>query len=240
MPNPYKYVRFCAWGGPVLLVGLIVFWGVLGSNIPPYSAALDAQAIADHYRHHTTNIRIGMIVTMMLGVLYLVWGMAITKVMEAVEWHNDVLSRLQLWGAGFTALILVFPPAIWLAAAFRPDQLDPSIIQMLYDTGWIVFDLAFTLTALQLVAIGVCFLSDRRAVPVIPKWVSWLCLWIAFMFLMLFLMPFFKDGPFSRSGIVNYWVEFILFFLFMQVMSLYTFRALNILEHEHAEAVKHG
>src|SRR3546814_6130580 len=86
-----------------------------------------------------------MILTMLFGVLYLVWGMAITKIMEAVERDNDVLSRLQLWGAGFTTLILVIPPSIWLAAAFRPE-IDPEILRMLYDLGWILFDLAYSLT----------------------------------------------------------------------------------------------
>src|SRR3546814_3019608 len=72
MPNPYRYVRFCAWMGPVLLVALILFWGILGHSIPPYSAALEAQAIADHFREHTTAARAGMILTMLFGVLYLV------------------------------------------------------------------------------------------------------------------------------------------------------------------------
>lgn len=239
MPNPYRYVRFCAWMGPVLLVALILFWGILGHNIPPYSAALEAQAIADHFREHTTAARAGMILTMLFGVLYLVWGMAITKIMEAVERDNDVLSRLQLWGAGFTTLILVIPPSIWLAAAFRPE-IDPEILRMLYDLGWILFDLAYSLTMLQLIAFAVCFLDDHRAIPIMPKWVSWFCAWVAFTFLVLAIMPFFKDGPFSRSGIFNYWVEFTIFFLVMLIMSIFTLRALDRLEREHAKQVAHG
>src|SRR3546814_16230400 len=85
--------------------------------------------------------------------------------MEAVDRDNDVLSRLQLWGAGVTTLILVIPPSIWLAAAFRPE-IDPEILRMLYDLGWILFDLAYSLTMLQLVAFAVCFLdrSEERRV----------------------------------------------------------------------------
>ena len=34
--NPYRYVKALAWTGPVLLIGTILCWGVLGQNIPPY------------------------------------------------------------------------------------------------------------------------------------------------------------------------------------------------------------
>src|SRR3546814_9318549 len=79
-----------------------------------------------------------------------------------------------------------------------------------------------SLTMLQLVAFAVCFLDDHRAIPIMPKWVSWFCAWVAFTFLVLAIMPFFKDGPFSRSGIFNYWVEFTIFFLVMLIMSIFT------------------
>lgn len=239
MTNPYRYVRACAWAGPLLLVLLIIFWAVLGHNVPPYSAALPAEAIADHFRNHNISAKIGMTVTMMSGVLYLVWGMAITKVMEAVERDNDVLSRLQLWGAGFTTLIIVVPSSIWLTAAFRPEQ-SPEMLQMLYDLGWILFDLAFTLTSLQFIAFALCFMDDKRAIPLIPKPVCWFAIWVAVTFVALALVPFFHDGPFSRSGIFNYWVEFVIFFQIMLVMSIFTIRALNRLEREHAAQGGHA
>lgn len=239
MPNPYRYMMFCAWMGPVVLAALIVFWGVLGHNIPPYSAALPAEGIAAHFREHTASARAGMILTMIFGALYLVWGMAITKVMETVERDNDVLSRLQLWGAGFTTLILVIPPSFWLTAAFRPDT-DVENLRMLYDMGWILFDVAFSLTMIQMFAFGVCFLSDKRPNPIIPKWVAWLAIWLGFTFLVLGIMPFFDDGPFSRSGLFNYWVEFVLFFNVMLIMCIYVIIAVARLQREHAENVTHG
>jgi hypothetical protein len=231
--NPYRYVRTCAWMGPIVLVALILFWGVLGRNIPPYAASLDAQAIADHFRQHTVATLTGMSLTMLFGVLYLVWGMGITKVMEAVERDNDVLSRLQLWGAGYTTLVLVLPASIWLTAAFRPDT-DPKLLQLLYDFGWIFFDLAYSLTMVQFIPLGVCFLSDRRPDPLIPRWVGWFSIWVAVMFVVLILMPFFKSGPFSRSGICNYWLEFSIFFLAMSVISIAILAAVKKLEQEFA------
>jgi hypothetical protein len=237
--NPLRYVRFCIWMGPTLLALLLVFFALLGHNIPPYSAALGAEDIARHFRDHNASARIGMIGMMVSGVLYLVWGMGIAKVMEAAERDNDVLSRLQLWGAGFTTLVLVFPPAFWLTAAFRPEA-DPAILMTLYDTGWIMFDMAFSLTMLQILAFAICFLNDWRAVPLVPRPVVWFAIWVAVAFMGFCFLPFFHDGPFSRSGFFNYWVEFSIFFLAMLVLSIFTLRALSRLQREHAENAVHG
>ena len=229
--NPLRYVRFCIWMGPLLLALLLVFFAVLGRNLPPYSAALSADELAAELRAHAGTMRVGMIGMMLSGVLYVVWGMGITKVLEAMERDNDVLSRLQLWGAGFTTLVLVFPPAFWLTAVFRP-QADPTILQMLYDIGWIMFDLAISLTMLQLVAFGICSLHDWRANPLVPRPVAWFAIWVALAFLGFCFLPFFHDGPFSRSGFFNYWVEFSIFFLAMVVLSIFALRALTALQRE--------
>jgi hypothetical protein len=230
-PNPMRYVRFCVWMGPTLLVLLLIFFALLGRNVPPYSAALSADELAGEIREYANTIRIGIVGMMVSGVLYVVWGMGITKVLEGMERDNDVLSRLQLWGAGFTTLVLVFPPAFWLAAAFRPET-DPTIVMMLYDTGWIMFDLAFSLTMLQLLAFALCSLNDWRQDPLVPRPVAWFAIWVALAFMGFCFLPFFHDGPFSRSGFFNYWVEFSIFFLAMVVLSAFTLRALTRLQRE--------
>ena len=232
MDNPYRYWRLCAWGGPVLLIVTIIFWGILGRNIPPYSADLTPEQFAAQFVPYATQIRTGMVVTISFSTLYFVWGVAISKVMETLEGGNNVMSTLQLWGAGFTTIIFVVPCAIWMTATFRPDTLAPQTMQILYDMGWMLFDLAYSLTTMQMLAIGVCFLGDKRSEPLLPKWVCWFSIWVGLMFILECLNPFFKDGPFSRSGLLNYWIEFSIFFLFMAIISLYLLKAIGRLERE--------
>lgn len=233
MVNPYRYVRTCAWSGPILLFIALVFWAVIGHNIPPFSADLDAETFAAQFREHALSIRIGMIATMVGGVLYMTWGVAISKIMQALERDNDVLSTLQRWGAGLTALIFVIPCGIWTTATFRAQTMNPEMLQMLYDLGWVIFDVSFSLTTVQMVALGVCFLGDTRSKPLFPKWVAWFSIWVGLMFFLETLMPFFKSGPFSRSGTLNYWIEFSIFFWFMGIVSYYTFTSITRLEQEH-------
>lgn len=236
MSERMRYVRFCAWGGPVLLLALIIFWGLLGHNIPPYGSDLPATALADHFRNHTTSARIGMIMSVSFGVFYLIWGVGVAKVMQAIDRTDDVLPQLQTWGAGFTTLVIVIPCCIWLTAAFRPDELSPQLIELLYDLGWILFDVQYPLTALQVLAMGICFVKDPRPLPVIPRWVGWYIIWVGCMLPLLGLIALFKSGPFSRSGLINYWIEFPIFFFFILLSSIYTLRAIPRLERERAES----
>lgn len=232
--HPYRYVRACAWAGPILLAATLFFWGILGQNVPPYSAALTADQLAAEVRSHAWIIRIGMVGQMTVSGLYLVWGIGIAKVMEAMESDNNVLSTIQIWGAGFTVLVFEIPCMAWLAACFRPDVMPAPIIQMLYDMGWMFFDIAY-LTSLQMIPLAICILNDRRANPLMPKWLGWFSLWVAISFLLLILVGFFKDGPFSRSGILNYWIEFSLFFWFWLLVAIFVLKAIGRLEREHTE-----
>lgn len=238
IPRAYRYVRVCAWGGPIFLAASLLFWGLLARNIPPFEPSVDAQLIADHFRQHKNAIRAGMVLTMAFSVFYFVWGVAIAKVMRAVERDNDVLSTLQLGGALFTTLITLLPAWIWLGAAYRPEALSPVTIQLLYDIGWLLFVVAYSLTSVQAIAVGICFLTDRRPIPLIPTWMSWFSIWAGTMLAIETVMPFFQSGPFSRSGILNFWIEFAIFFNFILLLSLFILRAITRLEREEASGVR--
>lgn len=239
--NPYRYGRALAWSGMFLLAGTIVFWGILGQNIPPYSPALGAEEFAAQIRAHAGQIRVGMIVQMPISVLYFTWGMALWMVMRAIEKENGsnaVLSMLQLVGALFTTLVFVLPCSVWLAIAYRPEVMEPKTLLMMYDFGWMFFDMAYSLTTMQMVAFGICVLQDRREQPLVPAWAAWFSMFVVVSFALLTMMPLVYGGPFSRSGLLNYFVEFTLFFLMWLVVGIYVIKAIGRLEMEHYAA--HG
>lgn len=233
MSEKLKYLRLCAWAGPAFLFVFIVFWGVLGGNLPPLAADLPASAIADHYRDNANLIRLGMGVAMSFVVLYLVWGLAIAKVIEyGIERENNVLSTLALWGAGLTVVPIMVSCSFWLAGAYRPAALDDSVLQLLYDLPWLLIDLAYMVTSVQMFALGAAFLRDQRAVPLVPKWLCWYGIWVAFSFIAEVLMPFFMSGLFARNGMLNFWIEFFLWFFWIVALSTYMLIAIGRLEAE--------
>jgi hypothetical protein len=69
-------------GRTSLLFVSVVFWGLLGGNLPPIPANRPATDLANHYRGNANLIRIGMGMAMTFVVLYLVWGLSIAKVIE--------------------------------------------------------------------------------------------------------------------------------------------------------------
>src|SRR6266536_3564280 len=169
----FRYWRMCAWAGPAFLFVFFVFWGLLGGNIPPIPANSPATTLANHYRGDANLIRIGMGVAMTFVVLYVIWGLAFTKVIErGIErgTDNNVLSTLQLWGAGLTVVPLLIGSAFWLTGSYRPESLDPSILQLYYDMPWLLINLAYSVTTVQMCAMGVAFLKDKRETPLYPRW----------------------------------------------------------------------
>lgn len=231
--NPYRYYRLCAWLGLIMIPLTVIFWGILGQNIPPYSAALSADEFAVKIIENADSIRIGMIGQVLISFMYLPWGLAIAKVMEHVEEDNNILSTIELWSAGLTVLVFMIPCSLWLAVVFRPEAMDPQILQMVFDYGWIFFDTTFSMTSMGMIAMGVCFLSDKREVPLIPAWVCWLAIAVAISFLIVLLMPLFKTGVFSRSGTINYWIEFGVFFIYWTCTAVYIIKAIPRLEQEY-------
>lgn len=235
-PNPYRYYSPLAWLGLIMIPATVLFWGILGENIPPYSADLSADEFAGHIIDKAAQIRIGMIGQLWISFIYAIWGFVISKVMEEVEVDNNLLSTIQRWGTGLTTLIFMLPAVIWLTVVYRPEQMDPKTLQIFYDFGWLFFDNTFSLTSMAMIAMGVCFLNDQRTSPLFPTWVCWLSIFAGISFVMEIFMPLFKSGPFSRSGLINYWIEFGLFFIYWWATAIYLIKAINRLKKEHTDA----
>lgn len=232
----FKYWRACALSGPMFLCAFIIFWGVLGYNIPPIPADWTADQMAEHFRTNYNQVRAGMAGAMLFGCFYLTWALSINKVMHWTNLEkNDVLPTLQMWGGALTVVPLVTSSVFWLTGAYRPEALDPSILQMLYDQGWLLIDMFFFITTIQMVAFGVAGLMDRRRERLYPRWACWFSIWAGASFVFEVLMPYFYSGLFARQGWLNFWVEFFVWFIFILTTTYYSFQAVPRLARERAE-----
>ena len=59
-----RFQLISAWCGPAFLVTFVLFWGVIGRNIPNPSPALSAADLAARYSQHLGEIRLGFIVAL--------------------------------------------------------------------------------------------------------------------------------------------------------------------------------
>jgi hypothetical protein len=235
-----RYWRFCAWMGPVFVAVFYYCWGVLGHNFPPFSPDAPASEVAGYFRDNRDDVRLGMVIAMTAAPCYGVWGYAIAKVLEhAVGGDNpssNLMVQLARLGAAWTTITVLVPSSFWLTAAFRPDALPDWMIQMLYDMAWLLIDLAYAVTSVQLFALGVGFLADKRAVPLVPKWLAWYGIWVGFMFIAECLMPYFFNGAFARNGILNFWIEFLIWMVWVPGLTFVALKAISRIEQENAAA----
>jgi hypothetical protein len=216
----------------VFVLVFFVCWGLLGHNFPPFTPDAPADEVAAWFRDHANGVRLGMVIAMTFAPAYGVWGYAIAKLLEQVIDKDNILVQLARVGAAWTTITLLVPTSFWLTAAFRPEALPDWMIQMLYDMAWLLIDLAYAVTSVQLFALGIGFLSDRRSVPLIPRWLSWYGIWVGFMFIAECIMPYFRNGAFARSGVLNFWIEFVIWMVWVPVLTFYTLRAIARVEQE--------
>ena len=55
----FRHELISAWCGPAFLVTFIVFWGIIGQNLPNPSPALTAEALHARYTENLGSIRLG-------------------------------------------------------------------------------------------------------------------------------------------------------------------------------------
>ncbi len=72
------------------------------------------------------------------------------------------------------------------------------------------------------------------AVPLVPKWLAWYGIWVGFMFIAECLMPYFMNGAFARSGILNFWIEFLIWMAWVPVLTYVAIKAVGRIEQENA------
>lgn len=217
--------KICAWGGPFCAAtngaGLI-----MAGFLPPPSPSLSATEIAALYTANAPWIRAGMILTL-LGIVGFCSMIAVVSTqMRRMLLDNRLPVYMQLGAGSIGVLTVMFPTMIFAIAAFRPER-DPALTQLLNDLGWLIIIPAFPTFLAQYGAIAMGILADRRPVPVYPRWVAYLNIWIALLFVPGAFAFIFKHGPFAWNGILSFWVAASAFFTWLVVMTPLTIKAIN-------------
>lgn len=196
-----------AWCGPLFLVTFVIFWGILGQNLPNPSPALSAVELAARYEEHRAMIRTGFILSLISVVLYMPWTALLTSQMARIEGRYPTMAYLQLIGGALTVIVVSLSAFFWVAAAFRPEQ-APETTRLLSDLGWLCIDLQYACTTLQMIAAALVGLADKREQPLFPRWVCYLTIWCGISFIPASLTGVLKTGPFAWDGLLSYYIPY--------------------------------
>jgi len=228
----------CAWSGPALAAVASVGFLLAGLLPLPPGAYLQPARIAAYYTTSPTLTLAGFaLASVAMGLIFPLVAL-IAVHMVRMEGRVPLLSFLQLATGTATGILLTVPMIMMGVCAFRPDR-DPELIQLLNDLAWLLFITPIAPFCLQNVAIALAVLHDRNPEPVLPRWVAYVNLWVAFLFLPSVLPWFFHRGPFAWQGIFVFWLAFVAYATWLLVMGLVLRRAV-LRDAEAAAAVPSG
>ncbi|MCG8673696.1 MAG: hypothetical protein MI867_30190 [Pseudomonadales bacterium] len=178
--------------------------------LPPPSPELSVAKVYSFYQQNHTSIITGLTMAF-VGTGFMLPLCIIGCVFMAEVEAKDgfpFFSVMQGLCALATVLFTALPNFMWMTAAFRIDR-SPDLIALLHDLGWIMWATPSWGFAFQLICVGVVGLKDKRSEPFIPRWMSYLALWVAVGVAPTPLVPFFTDsGPFAWNGLFTFWVAF--------------------------------
>ncbi len=224
--------KACAWCGPLFVVMIVVVWMWLGRWFPPPHEDWDPPTLLRFYADNSVRIRLGMGGTVYVSIFFLLWTMAIARVMRELEGTSfPPLTILQICGGVGNFLTIILLALCWAAAGFQAAvrDADPHAVQTLHDTGWIVFDLLGAPAMVQMTCFGVVVLGQRDpgVAQLVPRWVGYLSFMVTASFLEVVLLLFFKSGPFAWDGAITYYVIMVLYFSWLISVSWYVLRAVR-------------
>ena len=207
--------------GPLFVICYLVFWGVLGHNVPPPSPAYSARQLVGHYYGpFHSDILLGMVGCAVAGILYLPWSVQLSVLMNRADDGIRVLSYTQLLGGAITAWLLAQCPAIWALAAYTSTS-HPELVQFAHREAWFIYDLTYLITTVQMLACGTFAVCCRRAVAIMPRWAGWLAIAGGLSFVPLSAIAYVTSGPLALNGGWDFYVVFGIWLLWFATYSVY-------------------
>jgi hypothetical protein len=217
---------FCAWCGPAFVVFLFGGWGLLGGFIPLIPPSDTAAEVAVRYSESPNLHRTGLIIGMIGVFLTIPFFLAISMQMKRTELRTPILSILQFASGVIVTVVLMIPMLLFVGGAFRPER-SADLTQFADDLSYVMLILPWPPIIGQLGAIAVAALTDRRRVPVFPRWVGYYNLWVGVLLLPASMIIYFKAGPFAWNGLIGFWIPAAVFGTWYLVMTALVLRAIK-------------
>jgi hypothetical protein len=207
-----------AWCGPVFVIGFIIFWAILGHNVPPPNmmGMSAAQLISEYYGKYQNEIAVGMIGSATMGMFYAPWSLLLATMLRDEDGSLGVLALIEASGGVLTGWLLVFCPAIWAACALLATSVSPDLIKAMHVMTWIIFDCTYMITTIQLLGLGAYIVLNKKQAT-FPAWSGWCAIAIGITFVPLVLMPFVTEGPFAVNGMWNFFFIFSIWLFAFQI-----------------------
>src|SRR5258708_34829932 len=125
-PTDYTSWKVMAWMGFAFITAFFCLWGLLARNISPFPAWAPPEAVWQNYKDHRLGIMIGMSVCLTCAAFYMVWSVAVSRVMERIEGTGGIWSKIEMGGGTIYCAPPMVAWALWLTAAPRIANSRPG------------------------------------------------------------------------------------------------------------------
>ena len=133
-----------------------------------------------------------------------------------------LLSWIQVASVAVATIVIVLIPIFWAIASYRAGHTSAAVTQSWNDAGW--FGVLFDVPPFSIWCIAIAIAILRRGSG-IPRWVAYLNVWAAFLYVPAMLMVFFHHGAFSQNGVITFWEPVAIFFAWIVTMTVCVVRA---------------
>lgn len=202
----------CWWTIPgfYLLFGIIFV--LLTRVMPPPAPGLDVQQINHFFHAHSTTIKIGFAVLMVvIGFGSIANGL--------VAYQMKRMSVPPVFAYGYIATLAVgalpgclFSAFSFLVAVFRPER-DPHIVAMMYDVGLLTFVGSLGCFVANYLVLAVAILLDRNGV--FPRWLAYMAIWQIVTEVLAAPVFVFHKGAFAWNGAISFYEGTVIFGIFL-------------------------
>lgn len=230
--------RVLIWSGVAMIALWLGAFLFIAGFIPPSAPSSTADVIVNLYNNRSNGIKLGMVISMLGSALLVPYAVAISGQLKRIDGAR-ALADIQMVSCALLSLEFITPIGVWMAASFRgrPEY----ITEALHDLGWILFMTVIWSLFVQLVAIGVAILIDRRPKPILPRWLGYLNLWVALLIIPAGCVLFFKNGPLAWNGLVGLYVPLTAFVVWFATMTFAIHRNLTRqIEEAECRPAHHG
>jgi hypothetical protein len=196
--------RIFAWCG---LISLLMAMGAVyvAGFMPPPAPTESVDQVVALYRANSVSICAAAILFLFSVAPFLLFIAVLSVQMGRIEGDRRLFTYLQLVAGGTSMVPIILVPLAWSVAAFQPEQ-SADNIYLLNNFGFITMVMATPMVAVEVLAVGLATLSDKRAQPIFPRWFAYASFLCAIALLPGLLCVLAHSGPFDWDGIVAAWV----------------------------------
>jgi hypothetical protein len=210
LPELNSLSKRIEYAGLFCLPGMFLFvaLGMFASArfLPPPAPTMSAAAVAEMYRTNSSGIILGMALMVVSAALFIPFFSIVADHMRKMSGAPTSLANAQLISGTLTVVLILIPVMMFVAAAFRPER-SIELTQTINDAAWLMFTMPFGPAVIQAGSVGLAILADKGGEErILPRWVGFLCLWLAFLLVPASLVGFFKSGPFAWNGLIAFWL----------------------------------